>query len=54
MKNYLLDLIFRLTIIIIPVIGVVCEEEFGFGAFIAGFVDSILIGYYGEFYNKIN
>lgn len=49
----LLDLIWRLTIIIVPIIGVICEQKYGIGAFASGFIGAVLIGVYGRNYDKI-
>jgi hypothetical protein len=37
----------------VPVLGFICEQKYGVGAFISGFVDALLIGIYGRNYDKI-
>ena len=49
----ILDIIWRLTIIMVPVIGFTCEQKYGVGAFTGGFVAAWLIGIYGRNYGKI-
>ena len=49
----ILDIIWRLTIIMVPVIGFACEQKYGVGAFAGGFVAALLIGSYGRNYDKI-
>ena len=48
----ILDCIWRLTIIMVPVIGFTCEQKYGVGAFAAGFFAAFLIGIYGRNYDK--
>jgi hypothetical protein len=37
----------------VPVLGFICEQKYGVGAFTSGFVDALLIGIYGRNYDKI-